>query len=175
MLVPDINGEQGIMTHEYWEMINTDLVPQFACIGELEDEITALLQKERSRQALEPFDIGKASDFVLTLLSANIKMLCKRQVDHDRTWKALVTAQELYGQDRRFQWYHPGNDPRKSEEQEVNPEPYEVVKSREPNGDWLVDGMHDLPSKGTKVAAVPTSYVSKLASTVNSQWLYYRY
>jgi len=120
-------------------MIQTNLVPQFACIGELEDEITALLQKERSRQALGQFDNRKASDFVLTLLSANIKMLCKRQADHDRTWKAFVTAQELYGQDRGFQWYHPGNDPRKFEEQEVSPEPHEVVESHEPDGDWLVD------------------------------------
>lgn len=112
MLVPDIDGEQGIMTNGFWEMIQTDLVPQFACIGELEDEITALLQKERSRQALEPLSIrNSASDFVLTLLNANIKILCKRQADHDRTWKAFVSAQELYGQDRGFQWYHPGNDP----------------------------------------------------------------
>lgn len=54
-------------------------------------------------------------------------------------WKAFVTAQELDGQDRGYQWYHPGNNSRKVEEREVSLEPYEVPNSREPNGDWLVD------------------------------------
>lgn len=73
------------MTNGCWERINTDLVPQFASVGELEDEITDLLRKENDRQAPEPFDIRYADDFALALLSANIKMLCKRQADHDRT------------------------------------------------------------------------------------------
>lgn len=77
MLVPGFDCEQGIMTNGYWEMIKTNLVPQFSRVGELEDEITALLPEERSHQALGPSASRNASDFVSTLLSANIKMLCK--------------------------------------------------------------------------------------------------
>lgn len=76
------------------------MVPQISLVGELEDVNTALVLIERSRQALGHSDTRAASDFVLTPLSANIEMLCKRQADHDRMWKAFVLLKSSLGRTR---------------------------------------------------------------------------
>lgn len=147
------------MTNGYWNDIETDGVSHFACIGELEDNITEMLQKEKIRQAPDDFDIRNASDDDLTLLGGYVKIMCIRQAAHDRKWRAFMAAQEPCGQDGEFQWYIPDNDPQKVEEPEVSPEPHGVLESYEPNGDRSFDHMRWVPYESSGMARLATSQV----------------
>ena len=138
-------------------MINTSSVRQFACVAEIEDEITGLLQLERDFQAPDPFDIRNANDMVLTLLSGNIKVLCDRQANFDRAQQALDRARDFKGYDLGFAWDHPSNYPRQVEEREVSPESYELLESCEPNEYWPIDPVYWLRNKSTAVAGLDAS------------------
>lgn len=144
------------MANGLWETIDMALVPQFACVAELEDEITNLLHGERTKQEPLPFDICLASDSVLTLLSANVKVLCMRQRDYICRQRALNRARIVIacGVRTGFRWKDPCNDPEKVEAPEVSWVLPEVLESCELNGDQPMDRVHRVSEKGGRLATV---------------------